>query len=449
MKDKIRATLTKDHIYKCPTSVIGRGGENKCTQLEITLDECLCDKWVYIDFVKPNGSKYKTPKLDVVENKVTYDISNSLLQEAGHLRVQVVLQNEKGEVWKSNIKIYNVIPSINATDDIPNQDDFITEAQKLINEFEDVVDVIKVDGTGNKYLSDDGTYKLVTGGGGTSGTSNYRDLEEKPSINNVELVGNKTLDELGIQPKGDYATETYVTNKIAEAELSGGDIDLSGYATKGELNEKQDLLVSGTNIKTINNQIILGSGNIEIQGGSGSYTLPIASADTLGGIKVGNNLSIDANGVLSASGGGGGATQEFNYIHLTTSAYQDITTAMTYTKILYDTVKSSNGSKFSLDNNGVLIGAGVSKVRVTAQVGVQNKTPGYDQKALKLLKNEENMSTTYTVTHNSQYASGLLTIATIIDVKEGDHLYLQASYSTIQSSVLPGAYNTFIVEALM
>lgn len=36
------------------------------------------------------------------------------------------------------------------------------------------------------------------------------------------------------------------------------------------------------------------------------YTLPIASANTLGGIKVGNNLSIDQNGVLSASGGGGG-----------------------------------------------------------------------------------------------------------------------------------------------
>ena len=33
---------------------------------------------------------------------------------------------------------------------------------------------------------------------------------------------------------------------------------------------KQDLLVSGTNIKTINNQSLLGSGNITIQGGGGS-----------------------------------------------------------------------------------------------------------------------------------------------------------------------------------
>lgn len=45
-------------------------------------------------------------------------------------------------------------------------------------------------------------------------------------------------------------------------------------------------------------------------GGGGGYVLPIASADTLGGVKVGDNLSIDANGVLSASGGGGSVTGE-------------------------------------------------------------------------------------------------------------------------------------------
>lgn len=134
MKDKICATLTKDHIYICDGGVIGRSGENECTQLEITLDECLCDKWVYIDFIKPDGTTYKTPKLDIVNNKVIYDIPNSLLDQKGTLKVQVVLQNEEGEIWKSNIKTYGVNPSINATDDIPNQDDFITEAQKIVDE---------------------------------------------------------------------------------------------------------------------------------------------------------------------------------------------------------------------------------------------------------------------------------------------------------------------------
>lgn len=40
-----------------------------------------------------------------------------------------------------------------------------------------------------------------------------------------------------------------------------------GYATKEELATKQDSLVSGHNIKTINGQSVLGQGNIEISGG--------------------------------------------------------------------------------------------------------------------------------------------------------------------------------------
>lgn len=41
-----------------------------------------------------------------------------------------------------------------------------------------------------------------------------------------------------------------------------------------------------------------------------SYTLPIASSLTLGGIKVGEGLSIDSNGVLSSDGGQGASTKE-------------------------------------------------------------------------------------------------------------------------------------------
>ena len=37
-------------------------------------------------------------------------------------------------------------------------------------------------------------------------------------------------------------------------------------------------------------------------GGGDSYTLPAASASTLGGVKVGSGLSVTAEGVLSADG---------------------------------------------------------------------------------------------------------------------------------------------------
>lgn len=51
-------------------------------------------------------------------------------------------------------------------------------------------------------------------------------------------------------------------------------------------------------------------------GGGGGYVLPTASADTLGGVKVGENLSIDENGVLSATGGGGSSLPYVYYFDL-------------------------------------------------------------------------------------------------------------------------------------
>ena len=51
-------------------------------------------------------------------------------------------------------------------------------------------------------------------------------------------------------------------------------------------------------------------------GGGGTYTLPVASANVLGGVKIGSGLNITNDGILSASGGGGGSfdysTTEFD-----------------------------------------------------------------------------------------------------------------------------------------
>ena len=77
------------------------------------------------------------------------------------------------------------------------------------------------------------------------------------------------------QPKGDYALKTEIPTKVSQLSNDSNyqtaeDVNLAtaGLATKAEVNSKQDTLVSGTNIKTINGNSLLGSGNIEIQGGS-------------------------------------------------------------------------------------------------------------------------------------------------------------------------------------
>ena len=69
--------------------------------------------------------------------------------------------------------------------------------------------------------------------------------------------------------KTDFNTYTGAT-----ATALDGKVDLTTYtaytgSTATAIAAKQDTLVSGTNIKTINNQSLLGSGNIDIQGGGG------------------------------------------------------------------------------------------------------------------------------------------------------------------------------------
>ena len=69
-------------------------------------------------------------------------------------------------------------------------------------------------------------------------------------------------------------------------------------AEKTTWNNKQDTLVSGTNIKTINNQSIIGSGNIEIQGGGSfdptQYYTKQETDDLLAAIEIGQIGYLDA-----------------------------------------------------------------------------------------------------------------------------------------------------------
>ena len=63
---------------------------------------------------------------------------------------------------------------------------------------------------------------------------NYNDLENKPSINEVPLEGNKSLKDLGIQPEGDYVTNETLNNKVKE--LNDKDTELNNKITTIEEN---------------------------------------------------------------------------------------------------------------------------------------------------------------------------------------------------------------------
>ena len=134
MRDIINATLKSDHFLKCSTYSIARNGEGLTPCLSISIPDNLTKYWAYIDFKKPNGETFKTPRIDVTDGKIEYNIPHAVLDVEGKLEVQVIFQNENNEIWKSYVKEFVVRYSINATDDIPDKEDFITNAQTLLDE---------------------------------------------------------------------------------------------------------------------------------------------------------------------------------------------------------------------------------------------------------------------------------------------------------------------------
>lgn len=99
------------------------------------------------------------------------------------------------------------------------------------------------------------------------------DIDDIPSIDGFIT---KTDADGYYQAKGDYLT-TVPAEYITETELTQ-----KGYATQASVNAKQDTLVSGTNIKTINSQSLLGQGNIEITVEGGGITDAPSDGKTYG-----------------------------------------------------------------------------------------------------------------------------------------------------------------------
>lgn len=86
--------------------------------------------------------------------------------------------------------------------------DIISELIKKVEELEKSKQDLLVSGNNIKTINGSsilGEGDLVISGGSSSSGS-YSDLTEKPQIEGIELKGNKTLKELGIQPEGDYIT---------------------------------------------------------------------------------------------------------------------------------------------------------------------------------------------------------------------------------------------------
>lgn len=109
------------------------------------------------------------------------------------------------------------------------------------------------------YMSDGRTVEDAINSVGTGSGANMSNYYTKEQIDNKGYI---------TEIPAEYVTETELNNKgyltsipseyVTETELTN-----KGYATTSQVNAKQDTLVSGTNIKTINGTSILGSGDIK------------------------------------------------------------------------------------------------------------------------------------------------------------------------------------------
>ena len=125
----------------------------------------------------------------------------------------------------------------------------------------------------------------------------YDDTEVKRRLSNLETVAHTHTNKAIL----DATTASYTS--VEKTKLAGlenyDDTALSGRVTTLEesshTHTNKSVLDNTTASYTTEEQTKLA--------GLENYTLPTASSNTLGGIKVGSNLSIDQNGVLSAESG--------------------------------------------------------------------------------------------------------------------------------------------------
>ena len=153
---------------------------------------------------------------EAIQSKPEWDIISDILNGTGGTGGTGGSIDISNKVDKEEGKGLISLSEIERLANVDNYDD--TEIRELIKEKADKEDLHEHE---NKDILDEITEEKIEqwNKGGFSG--DYNDLINKPTIPSIEGL----------------ATESYVKNEIANAQLDGGDVDLSGYATKDDLHE--------------------------------------------------------------------------------------------------------------------------------------------------------------------------------------------------------------------
>lgn len=286
MRNIISITVSADHRVCCPEWDIARTGENECTRFEITLAEELSTYSAYIDFEKPDGKKFKTPRMNIENNRIIYDLPSAVLDVKGNLLVHLVLQNDEGEIWKSNVQKFYVSESVDATETIVEKDDFVADIEKRVKELNDgLKNKVDKDGATNRIYGTDNngnqTVYIQTSGAATKYTIPLRNA-------NGEIITGKatrndsavTLEQLndGLNKKLNKSNEP---QKIYGTDLTGNIYmrDFSWHPDHSDL-FSQPIVQYGPEGQIEVDALILNSPN------GTQYKLTVADDGTLNTAKV-------------------------------------------------------------------------------------------------------------------------------------------------------------------
>ena len=165
---------------------------------------------------------------NIEDNAVTFYLTSNQTQHIGTSTMQIKLTDDDG--------CQITLPS------------FTFEVQKNIyDNAVHVSGILLADENGNVLSDENGN--TINATATTESSKQIKDFSLKTGVSGQEdilvqdngvtkrIKSNELIDTVDLTG---YATETYVQNKIAEASLSGGEVDLSGYATKDELSTKAD-----------------------------------------------------------------------------------------------------------------------------------------------------------------------------------------------------------------
>lgn len=118
----------------------------------------------------------------------------------------------------------------------------------------------------------------------SEGTMDYSALSNKPKINNIELSGNKTLSDLGIQAAGNYLTSV-PSEYITESELNSKnyltDSDLTSYALKSEIPTVPNNITTQGNSFNSANQLVKLDASGKLPAIDGSQLTNISSGSSV------------------------------------------------------------------------------------------------------------------------------------------------------------------------